>query len=282
MLSEEWKALTEDERQPYKEAAAKDAQRAKAANMAAGITSKTRAAGASTARKGHKRKGSSEQDGAAADAPVKPAPATKRQHALAAAVDDDGARDDERQREECDWEAHPAEAILAETDGGKVLFIVGTQHAARNDFVIQFVVKRRGMPLFEYGLVDAVSVRSQRTQPHPGCPVPLSMLENYERFTNGYRKQVASCTLDNELDLGMPGALAHYRHLYAHHVSTEDLPSDSLLEACSFLGSMREPGYPLSRAVAGKDVMIRLPMMGLSRLVQRMMELERGAPRFEE
>lgn len=59
------------------------------------------------------------------------------------------------------------------------------------------------MPLFEYGLVDAVTVRSQRTQPAPGCPVPLSMLEEYEGFSNDYRKQVVSCTLDNELDLGM-------------------------------------------------------------------------------
>lgn len=42
---------------------------------------------------------------------------------------------------------------------------------------------------------------------------------------------------------------------------------------------MREPGYPLSRAVAGKDVMIRVPMMGISRLVQRIVELERGASR---
>ncbi len=39
---------------------------------------------------------------------------------------------------------------------------------------------------------------------------------------------------------------------------------------------MREPGYPLSRVVPNKDVMIRVPMMGLSRMVQRMVVLERG------
>lgn len=51
--------------------------------------------------------------------PAKPAPATKRQYVLAAAAED-GASDDERQREACDWDAHPAEAILAETFTGKV------------------------------------------------------------------------------------------------------------------------------------------------------------------
>lgn len=65
---------------------------------------------------------------------------------------------------------------------------------------------------------------------------------------------------------------------------TEDLHSGSLLETCSFLGSMREPGYPLSRAVPNKDVMIRVPMMGLSRMVQRMVALERvrGSSKGEE
>lgn len=73
---------------------------------------------------------------------------------------------------------------------------------SNNTPAAQFVVKRRGMPLFEYGLVDAATVRSQRMQPVPGCPVPLSLLEEYEGFINEYRKQVSSCTLDNELDLG--------------------------------------------------------------------------------
>lgn len=111
MLSEEWKALTEEEKQPYKDAAAADAQRAKAANEAAGITGKPRKAG------GRKRKGATQPE--AAENEVKPAPATKRQHALAAAAGDGGS-DDEQQREECDWAAHPAEAILAETSTGKV------------------------------------------------------------------------------------------------------------------------------------------------------------------
>lgn len=131
------------------------------------------------------------------------------------------------------------------------------------------------MPLFEYGLVDAATVRSQRTQPVPGCPVPLAMLEEYDSYVNEYRKQVASCTLDNELDLGAYRVLA-LRDTHTLCAPAEDLTPGSLLETCSFLGSMREPGYPLSRAVPGKDVMIRVPMMGISRLVQRMVELERG------
>lgn len=58
MLSEEWKALTEEEKQPYKDAAAADALRAKAANEAAGITGKT---GRKSA--GRKRKDCKQHDG---------------------------------------------------------------------------------------------------------------------------------------------------------------------------------------------------------------------------
>ncbi len=65
---------------------------------------------------------------------------------------------------------------------------------------------RRGLPLFEYGLVDAATVRAQRMGPackDAPCPVPLALLEEYERFVAEFRKETVRCTLDNELDLGM-------------------------------------------------------------------------------
>ena len=45
MMSEEWKALSDAEKQPFKDAAAADALRAKAANEAAGITATKRSSG---------------------------------------------------------------------------------------------------------------------------------------------------------------------------------------------------------------------------------------------
>ena len=44
----------------------------------------------------------------------------------------------------CEWKVHKAEAILAETLTGKLL------------------VKRAGLPLHEYGLVDARAAKRQR------------------------------------------------------------------------------------------------------------------------
>ncbi|KAK9865702.1 hypothetical protein WJX84_009983 [Apatococcus fuscideae] len=70
---------------------------------------------------------------------------------------------------------------------------------------------------------------------------------------------VFNCTEDGEMDL-------------------DDLPEDSPLQACAFLGKLRETDYPLSKLVKRKheqsDTMMRVPMLGLSFAVQRMIQAQ--------
>ena len=54
----------------------------------------------------------------------------------------------------------------------------------------------------------------------------------------------------------------------------EDLAPGSLLDACSFLGFMREEPFPLHRAAKGRDTTMKVPVLGLSLLVQRMLAAE--------
>ncbi len=148
-MSEEWKAMSEEEKQPYKDAAAADAERARAENEAAGLYVKS---GAGKKRKtgGARKTTKNNTDDAGectwccvkwwcwihATPPVppldtgegaqdehtldKPKPVTKRQQALAATQAPSMDEYDEQTRLQCDWVAHPAEAIIAETFTGKV------------------------------------------------------------------------------------------------------------------------------------------------------------------
>jgi hypothetical protein len=58
--------------------------------------------------------------------------------------------------------------------------------------------------------------------------------------------------------------------------SAEDLEQNSALEMCSFLGSMMLPDYPLAKPMKDlNDRWIRVPMLGVSMLVQRLVSQER-------
>lgn len=232
-MSEEWKVMTEEEKQPYKDAAAADAERARAENEAAGLSSGTAKKRKTAAPRKTKQQGKDGVWGCCVlvdgscqhqlptlldeedrDGPTtKPNPVTKRQQALAATQAPLDNENDEQEREQCDWEKHPAECILAETYTGKVCVLlctlVSTLSARQHNVPPpcthhKFVVSRRGLPLFEYGLVDAATVRAQRMGQHGDapCPVSLTLLEDYERFVAEFRKETVRCTLDNELDLG--------------------------------------------------------------------------------
>ncbi|KAK9837344.1 hypothetical protein WJX81_007743 [Elliptochloris bilobata] len=150
--------------------------------------------------------------------------------------------EDLAERMDVDWQAHPAECILTQTRDGT-----------------KFVVKRAGLGFAEFGLVDARAAKRQRAEGAPAegaaPPLPLTLVDEYERYTAKFHAAVHDHTEDGELDL-------------------EDLAPGSLLDACSFLGYMREEPFLLNRAVKGRDTTMRVPTLGLSLLVQRMVGAE--------
>jgi hypothetical protein len=142
-----------------------------------------------------------------------------------------------------DWEAHPAYSILSKT---KTMYIVA----------------RRGLPLQEFGEVPVEAANLQlRAGQAPSdtakpCPLTLDLLNEYDAFCKDFRRDVFDNSDGNELDL-------------------EHLREGSLLEACSFLGSMQEPGHELSTLNKGGDRWMKVSMMNTSRLMQRIINVER-------
>ncbi|PSC76676.1 High mobility group [Micractinium conductrix] len=146
--------------------------------------------------------------------------------------------DDEAERLACDWAAHPAELILSHTKNG------------------HFLVLRKGLGISEYGLVEAAAVKAQRLGGASDCPVPLAMLEEYEAFQRAFKREVHDNTEAGDLVLS-------------------DLPEGSLLESCAYLGRLQNPGYELHRAAKG-DIVLKVPLLGLCSVVQRMLGAERA------
>ncbi|GLC63206.1 hypothetical protein PLESTF_000011700 [Pleodorina starrii] len=159
---------------------------------------------------------------------------------------------DESDREDVDWETHPAEAILAKTADGR------------------YLVKRVGLGLDEYGIVNARAVKRQRLiaagaeQPEgeeapPPLPVSIEMVDEFEAFQRSFQASVQDRSDGGDLDL-------------------DDLGAHSPLELCYYLGKLREDNMPLNLKSLGrrnKDISIRVPVLGLSMAVQRVMALER-------
>lgn len=175
-------------------------------------------------------------------------------------------------RAQVDWEAHPAELILAHSLDGK------------------YLVKRRGLSLADYGKVDARAAKRQRLAEQveapaeaaggegeggaddgsdasntAAFPLPLALLEEYESYRRSFWASVHDRMQGGELDL-------------------DDLEPGSKLEACSLLGKLREGGQLLSAAALSakggaargeQDVMMKVPAMATSLVVQRLLDCER-------
>ncbi len=249
LLSDAWKQLDDEEKAPFM-------QRSKELKAAA-------AAAAAAAGEGDDEEDDGEPSSSAAASKKRPtktparkaAAGTKRAKVASAGSDDDedevmpnaGADDDEDDdidRQNVDWEAHPAYCILSKT---KTMYIVA----------------RRGLPLHEYGEVPIEAANLQlragqapsNTTAKP-CPLTLELLNEYDAFCKDFRRDVFDSREGNELDL-------------------EHLREGSLLEACSFLGSMREAGHELSAVKAKDDIWMKVPTMATSRLMQRVINVER-------
>lgn len=162
--------------------------------------------------------------------------------AEARGADEHSDDDDEQERLACDWEANPAEHILAETTSGL------------------YLVSRQGLGFSEYGLVDAATAKAQRlgvAADAPPCPVSLEMVEEFERFKQGIKAELHDNTdAHGELVL-------------------ESLAPGSVLESCLFLGQLRAKSYPLDRPKKG-DTQMKVPLVGTCTMVQRMLMVERA------
>jgi len=67
------------------------------------------------------------------------------------------------------------------------------------------VVKRAGMGYAEFGLVDARAAKRQRADASADAgPLPLALVEEWERFSSGFQAAVHDHTEEGALDLGAP------------------------------------------------------------------------------
>lgn len=142
-----------------------------------------------------------------------------------------------------DWESHPAEYILSKTR-------------------TKYIVARQGLPLHEYGEVSIAAanlhIRAGQDLPEGQiCPLTVEHLDDYESFCKSFKRDVFDNSEGTELDL-------------------DNLQEGSKLESCSFLGAMRAPGYELNAPNKKEDIAMKVPVMATSRVVQRMLEVERS------
>ena len=169
--------------------------------------------------------------------------------------DDDGD-DDEIDRVNVDWEAHPPVAIISKT-------------------ATKYIVARQGLPFHDFGEVSVASAKAllcngtaiaaapattatTSTNQGPFCPLKSSHIEEYESFLRTFKRDTFDHTDASEGELVL-----------------EKLRSGSTLECCAFLGEMRMEGYELSKLNKKEDIWMKVPMMAMSRVVQRMVEVER-------
>jgi hypothetical protein len=225
------------------------------------------------------------------NATVKPEPGTT---AAAAELDDDDSDLSDRE-EGIDWTEHPAQAAFAHSIDG-----AGTADGAR------LLVARRGVDLTAYGvarsaallrlqhngggtgagLLGSSSSSSTLLAGRDGRALP-ALADDYSRWVARFRAAAAAA-------MGPGGA-----------IDLEALPEGSPLEACFLLGKLREAGGMLSAqavarggmmaAVGGAaaggaaeaggngcgvpDALIKVPALGLSMVVQRLLDLERAKTR---
>lgn len=186
-------------------------------------------------------RGASPDDDDAGDEVV---PTSKRAAAAAADASDD--EDDVAERLAVDWAAHPPVAVVGQNRGGF------------------YLVARAGAPLSAYGLVDAAAAASARVGAGM-CPLPAAMLDEYDASVAAFDAALAARVAGGGLNL-------------------EGLAAGDPLDACALLWHLRTGDGPLAPppAVKGRankraaDPMIRVPALALSRVVGRLLQVERA------
>jgi hypothetical protein len=121
--------------------------------------------------------------------------------------------------QDVDWAAHPAECIVALTTKGK------------------YVVQRTGLPLNDYGLVDAAAAKraaaggnddSAGTSSTPAPVLSEALINDFEGARKAFQKDTMSHMTARELDLGArPSASFGYD---AEHYSVPAEPARRLPE----------------------------------------------------
>ena len=83
----------------------------------------------------------------------------------------------------------------------------------------QYLVKRVGCSLTEYGKVDCRAAKRQRCAgpeeeegESAACPVSLQQVEEWEAYLRRFKGSIHEHTIDNELDLGAWGGSGIGRH----------------------------------------------------------------------
>lgn len=171
-------------------------------------------------------------------------PTSKRAAAAAADASDD--EDDVAERLAVDWAAHPPVAVVGQNRGGF------------------YLVARAGAPLSAYGLVDAAAAARARVGASM-CPLPAAMLDEYDASVAAFDAALAARVAGGGLNL-------------------ECLAAGDPLDACALLWHLRTGDGPLAPppAVKGRankraaDPMIRVPALALSRVVGRLLQVERA------
>lgn len=175
-------------------------------------------------------------------------------------VDDDTPQGAEQEKEEgeeadkfheeneADWIANPAAYIISESADKT-----------------SYLVARCGLPLSEAVLVDAQKAKmarlnAQHTYDRPS-PVTLDLILEHQGFCASFWQEVA---LRKE-----SGGIA---------LDLDCLSANSPLEICSLMGLLRENGLEMEKC--GKnDVMMKVPLLGTCRVVQRILDSERAQKR---
>lgn len=93
--------------------------------------------------------------------------------------------------------------------------------------------------------------------------VLLCRLEDFERWEKEFMRSVSDCTVKEALEL-------------------DCLPHHSPLESCYYLGKMLEANYPLSKPQKGKDTVSKFPVLALSMISQRLLNLEKVRAQIAE
>ncbi|KAK9824651.1 hypothetical protein WJX72_012067 [[Myrmecia] bisecta] len=266
-LAQAWKDASEEDKAKYnamnEEEKAKLPAKPAKVRIAAKKAGKKRKADASdddeeeeeAAEEGHQDNADGDHTTEAAQSRAKPAgTSTAARAACTTSAVPEEQQEDEAERMEVDWEAHPAEMIIAHTAGAQP----------------KYLVKRQGLSFMDYGLVDARAAKRQRlVDPNAAegsaakpFPVSLEMVDEYEAYQASFRQAIHSNTESGELIL-------------------DDIAAPSPLELCFLLGQLQQPTYQLSPANDSikrkQDRLIKVPMQGISMVVQRLVMAERKA-----
>ena len=138
----------------------------------------------------------------------------------------------------------------------------------------QYILKRKGQDLTQYGLVDAQAIKRQKLggDTQQGAPLPggltRAMVDDYNRFQAAFSKDLDSRKRGNALDLGDRQRCCSQRSRLSQTAEmprccAEDLESGSSLEMLSFFGKLQVKR--LLECVAAAGITGRRPSMGVRR-----------------